>query len=313
MRSVWCLLSILLLGVPCAADEWFAAECDSVLPSSLAKEFPDSRSYDEAVRNAAPESPLYLPHPFPESDQQVVGNFRWWYEKTWSSTSPDKLPEEERALTAGLRNKTLSFVVKRVANWTPQRCERVRPRSFFYLVQVLDRSGAEIARFSENRYGLPKSYITVEPENRAALAPRLEASLPDLGQFESVLEKELDTELRDPQLVFSQGNALQCRDLLPCVAIRGKDAFYVYSTSRFFQNRILRFSSESERMTLEERSSLTSSIMLGEGGRDELLEKQARLNRFVSLSDVWVLGEEVNVPSLGELAPDRSPGIGEIP
>ena len=290
MRLFLATIFVLLAAAPSRAGEWFAAECTQFYRHGLDRGFQNATSFEKAIAEAAPGSTLFVPRPFPTSDEAIVEDLRWWYERTWADTSERDLPDNERLLHKVLSSRQERYEIHRVANWTPQRCNEIRRRDYFFLVRVFDASGLEIARFPINRYGLVTGYSAVAEDMDPEHLARWRASMPSLQEVQTRLNRDAGAVGTDPQYVWALGPRAQCRREVPCIALRSSEAVFLYSPQA--GGTLLRFSSQSRRVDAGERDRLFRAKP------QELSPQEAGLvEELISLSDEWVQVETVPLGS----------------
>lgn len=214
------LLTVLFLSLAVSpASAWDLAPCGAEHQQSRA-------AFAKALRQAKPGSPIYVPHPFPQKDQEVVDNFLSYHRTAFEDTPFDALSPEEQRFFSALADDRLHFEVLRVANWTRLRCRPDRDRAFYFLIRMFDgEGGPEITRVAVSsdgilsslahrpmKAGLEQYPLPVPQLDLAASLARAIARSPRLG---------------DGQLVATDGT-LRCPPLRPCVALRdGQRAYLV--------------------------------------------------------------------------------------
>lgn len=206
------LLFLLLLLTP-PALAW--------TPSSCPEEYADSwAKYEAEVRKAEPGSLLYLPHPFPQTQREILADLKHSYLRSWADTPWEKLPEEDRPFARGLRRESLEFEVIKVVDWGLSSCVPDMPRRFTWLVRVFDEGETEIARFSLNESGFIRLYAMRDPgdnpERHAFSATRLQAEI----------KRRYGLVPRDGQFLSTWG-AVRCAEQDPCFVFHADDKTYL--------------------------------------------------------------------------------------
>lgn len=104
--------TVFLWAVSAAALPWAPSEC----AKPYAKNW---TAFAQAMREAEPRSPLYVPKPFPRTAAEVIEDFRCGYLRQRQKGS---IPEKERAFYQAVKAGGAEARVERVENWTPHRC-----------------------------------------------------------------------------------------------------------------------------------------------------------------------------------------------
>lgn len=210
-QRVLCLALVALLALPALA--WTPSSCPEEYAFSWAK-------YEAQVRKAEPGSTLYIPHPFPTTEDEIVANLKHAYLRSWSDTLWANLPEEDKPLFLALERGTLDFEVAKVIDWGLSSCIPEMPRRFTWLVRVFDENKTEISRFSLNESGFIGRYVMLgpndDPERHAYSMTKLHADI----------ERKYGLVPRDGQLLSTWGT-LRCAKHDPCFAFRANDKTYV--------------------------------------------------------------------------------------
>jgi hypothetical protein len=217
MRRILGLTLTLLVAVAVRtmADPWNPAggECRP-------EDQPKYDQFEQAVRTASPGSTVYVPKPYPTTDSQVIQDFLYQYKSLHrEAADPGKLPKGELALLNGILDSTVTFTVRKAANWTPGRCGKEQRSDFLYLIQIFDAaSGAEISRVTLRASGLWSA-----KSNSSSGAPLV--PLPDLAVAMQQVAATYGIQGDSPQYVVSLGS-IYCPWSAPCLAFRqGSDAY----------------------------------------------------------------------------------------
>jgi hypothetical protein len=133
----WIVIAgLLLCQGKLTASPWSLMTCN---PSGA----PQWQAFEQEVRAA-----LYVPNPYPATDQQVIADFLAEYRSLHRETKDLKsLPTHEDRVLAGVKTDRTSYKVMRIENWTQLRCGKRHKQDFYYLIQIFEgASGVEITR-----------------------------------------------------------------------------------------------------------------------------------------------------------------------
>lgn len=97
------------------AQPWIPTECQPRHDKAWSP-------FREAMRKAGPESPVYAPKPFPQSDAEIVEDFRYGFQRMWRGTLEAEIPPDQLRIYRGIEEDRLRYRILRVNNWTPIRC-----------------------------------------------------------------------------------------------------------------------------------------------------------------------------------------------
>lgn len=219
-KHLWITLLLLVSAASLQAQGWSLGNCDPGRAATWA-------NFAAELRAAKPGSPIYVPHPFPEGEAQVVENFLYQQREVWGDLREDKLPSEELRFAQLTRSGQARYEMLQVANWTPLACGPKRKREAYFLLRVFDRrTGIEVSRAAINDDGLLSSLMHLPVGEVAATNPRRFSSLAEArGQAASVHGLKAE----QAQYVTSFGT-LKCPVLAPCVAFRSGPDAYVLET-----------------------------------------------------------------------------------
>ncbi len=181
------------------------------------------RNHEAAVRRSRPGSPLYVPHPFPRTDAEIVANFKHaYFERLYEGTPWEKLPAKERPMYQALKEGRLRIEIVRVENWTLHRCTSVNPTPYFNLLRFFDERGRELGRSSQSFDGHMVLYHSLSKP----LPP-----LPSLGRIAAFLQERFGRTLQPEQAQYVSLDGLpNCKDHrpdVPCVAFKAANKLYV--------------------------------------------------------------------------------------
>lgn len=177
--------------------------------------------YREAVRKAVPGSPLYSPHPYPQTDQDVVENFRYaYFNRLFRGNSLEQLPASEIPIYKSLNANALRAEVLKIENWDLNRCTGNHPHPYYRLLRFFDpETGGEVARSEQFDSGLMASYRHVSAT---------EEPLPALGTLSALLRTRFGRTIpvEQPQYVMVAGLP-SCGENHPCVAFKSQGQIYL--------------------------------------------------------------------------------------
>lgn len=173
---------------------------------------PAWRAYEQAVRKAAPGTPKYVPHPYPQSPQQVFENFRHAL-LTRLVQDPDHPEPMHRKTVEALRSGAFRYEVGRVENWDPTRCGDDHPAPFYHVVRLFDGGGHELSRTALHENGLFAIFSPLDGR---------QGPLDDLTKIAATVRQRFGIETRPSrvQYVSLSGLPVPCRPTMPCVAFQ---------------------------------------------------------------------------------------------
>lgn len=236
MKGPLCAAAMALLAGAPAQAAWTPVDCadragevqslhNSIFKGRDVAEM--RRKYRAEVMAAKPRTPLYAPHPYPKTRQEVVQDFKYaYFNRLFEGLSVEQLPPRERPIYSALQQDRLRFDLLRVENWEMSRCLGESPVPFYHLLRLIDSTtGREVARSKLYDTGHLAIYKHVSEEAQSALP-----SLADLsGMLRSRLGVNMPVEA--PQYVMSSGLP-HCWDDLPCIAFRSKGKLYVLDAGK---------------------------------------------------------------------------------
>jgi hypothetical protein len=213
---------------PLAASSWDLVSCD---PSGE----PRWRDFENAVRKAKPSSTLYVPKPYPTTDQDVVADYLFQFMALHQKAQdPKNLPPHEDQALRAIRSGKVSYQVMRIENWTGMRCGWNHKRDFYHLVRAFEGGGGiEITRALIADSGhlvtwmnLPASVPgPVEPSARVLTAATAAAER---------INREFGIEGVDPEYVTTYGT-IDCDFVFPCLAFHEHGLSYVVYRHELFE------------------------------------------------------------------------------
>jgi len=206
-----------------AEGRWFLDSCP---PASAAK----AHETRHEIVHAAPGSSVFVPHPFPQGEFQVIEDLKYQFLDGWSQHARTDIPGGVRRTVEALEEGTARFEVLEVTEWRPSRCGFVYGQSDFrYLVRVRSSStGEELARVSLNDSGLLSTFITAEANSSGGELPAIE-SIDGLREKSAAAAQGTDF-----QYVAIAGMSMACGELLPCIAFRRSGRALVAKNEHLF-------------------------------------------------------------------------------
>lgn len=213
-----------------AGAPWSLASCDS-------SGEPRWQAFERDLRRAKPGSTLYVPKPYPTSDQDVIADYLYQFNRLQHEGKDPAMmavPYEERVFRE-IKAEKVSYRVMRFENWTPMRCGVHHRQEFYYLVQAFEVAGGlEITRAVLDNSGTLATWVNmpasaagpaVEPSARHLLAPT--AAMEQIN-------RELGIQGVDPQYVTTYGT-VDCLFAFPCLAFRQNGLSYVIYQHGLFE------------------------------------------------------------------------------
>lgn len=168
---------------------------------------------ERRIRDAAPGTNLWVPHPFSTQEAEIVDNVIARHSAAFSDLPESDLPAEDARLFELARIGKLRTELVRVADWTPVRCEKSERRDAYWLVRFFDSSfSREITRVLARDSGLISRVRHATAEYAFPSLPKLQIP----GEFSSQLA---DASVASAQYVTTWGPD-QCDAMTPCVAWR---------------------------------------------------------------------------------------------
>ena len=263
-----CLVAACLLGTSVGAEQ--VPTCKQTFRNGW-DGFSNQGEFIAAVRIADPGSNLYVPKPFPKTDAQVLENFRYFYGQIWKDEG--SVPDDEIQLYQEYRDHTLHLTIDRVSNWSPHRCNALRPRDFFFVVRAFSASGSELARFAFHPSGMLSRYVTIPA---TASKEQLEnGRFPSTEELSQVARQRLGFHLDGMQRVHLFAQGVNCDVLAPCVVGTNGGERYLIQTAGGLA--FYRLDAETEHIPLQEgRGALHSLAPDGDAA-------------MVTVGDEWVV------------------------
>lgn len=218
-----------------AGNAWTLTPCAQVGPEA---EF--RAKYAEEVRQAKPDTPLYTPHPYPETDAELFEDFLTYHTAAHADTPFTGMKPEDRTFFKAVAEERVQYDVIKVENWTPTRCRGGKIRSPYSVLRIYDtESGGELTRVVLDDVGHVVMLQHEQEDWKIDPVMSLEAA----GE---ALATTIGTNVSDLQYVATWG-MVSCSELHPCVAAReGDSAILLYTLS----GDIYRVDSSSPRLSL---------------------------------------------------------------
>jgi hypothetical protein len=139
----------LLTGTVADARGWSLEDCDETGPAAEKR-----AEYAAAVKAAAPDTPLYAPHPFPRTDAEVFANFVAFHTSAFADTPLAAMSSHDQRLFTALQEQRIRYEVVDVENWSPLRCAVPKSRQAWLVLRLFDAAdGTELARASVDDTG----------------------------------------------------------------------------------------------------------------------------------------------------------------
>ncbi|HEX9944269.1 MAG TPA: hypothetical protein VGG03_19840 [Thermoanaerobaculia bacterium] len=176
--------------------------------------------YLAEVRAARPGSPVYAPHPFPKSDAEIVGDFKYaYFDRLFEGMLWEKLPAKEQPVFRALKENRLRIEIVRIENWDLSRCGRT-PVPYYNLLRFFDPvSGKEVARSAQDFTGLMGIYHN--------LSERVPA-LPALPDVDALVRSRFGRTLAAEQAQYvTVGGLPYCSVTMPCIAFKSAGKLYL--------------------------------------------------------------------------------------
>jgi hypothetical protein len=227
------VLGSLLLAVtaacvarPLAASSWDLVSCD---PSGE----PRWRDFENAVRMAKPGSTLYVPKPYPTTDQDVVADYLFQFTALHQKAQdPKNLPPHEDQTLRAIRSGKVSYQVMRVENWTGMRCGWQHKRDFYHLVRAFG-SGIEITRALIADSGHLVTWMNLPASVPGPVEPSARVLTAATAAAEQI-NREFGIEGVDPEYVTTYGT-IDCDFVFPCLAFHEHGLSYVVYRHEIFE------------------------------------------------------------------------------
>ncbi|MCZ7649993.1 MAG: hypothetical protein M5U13_02035 [Thermoanaerobaculia bacterium] len=220
-----------LPSVAAEGGRWFLDSCP---PGSAAGA---ARQKAEMLA-AKPDSDIYVPHPFPQTEAEVIGNFEYQFLDLWAQHPRRDVPDDVWRVVRALTRGEVRFEIIEVTDWTEGRCRNGASQvDFYHVVRVLSaRTGEELARIALQENGLLSNFITpaADPRERRPLA--VIPSIADLRARSAAAAGATDF-----QYVAIDSPSVRSGMLGPAIAFRKEGrAFFAMRDGRLFEIDIQR-------------------------------------------------------------------------
>lgn len=241
MRSIQTLLTVMLaaLALPVAADNWHLA------PPCPADNQARHAEFERQVRAAEPDSPMYIPHPFPKNDAQVFEDLIYGLRRGVGSP----VPKPDQPFFNAVDHDRATYRVRRVATWTPLYCGRREKREFVYVVQVFE-DDREISRGTV----APSGHFGMLMHWASSLFPENPPPIPaDPAALVRSRVEDLPRNAHQFQYVTVWGS-IRCDELIPCVAFRaGAEVYLWWREPATDREGLFRIAEDKGRQSMEQR------------------------------------------------------------
>ncbi len=216
MKRFTIFLFVLLFCTAATAQSkpWSLEPCATTGPAASAR-----AKYAAAVRAAAPDTPLYTPHPFPTTPQEVFEDFVVYHMNAFRDTPNTEIPPEQLRLLTALETNQVRYEVVKVEDWTPLRCGSRKARETWSVLRIFDTStGDELVRATVDNVG-HVGKLRLRPVD-GSLAPMMDLSTATASV------RAVAPGARDAEYVTTWGLP-GCDEVTPCVAMRNGPRVYL--------------------------------------------------------------------------------------
>lgn len=168
----------------------------------------------------------YIPFPFPQTDEQVLADFRFQFTQTISTTYRGlKLSPDDQALVDLFAHQSFTYTISRVEDWggyDSGRCWRNTLSRFTFLILFHDKQTGKEVEAAVSETGLQYGSQIAQPSPLPNIAALIQAVRIEYG-----IEGAYDAQL----VAINTYNTLPveyCDWMTPCVAIKaGNSKVYV--------------------------------------------------------------------------------------
>ncbi|HVT61561.1 MAG TPA: hypothetical protein VHR45_24585 [Thermoanaerobaculia bacterium] len=222
-----------LLFLVCArleAKPWSLVSCDPAGEAGW-------RDFEHAMRTAKPGSTVYVPFPFPQTDDQVVRDYLDQHRSLVKGMAPGNMQPNEPRVMAALSAGKVTFQVMRIENWTVSRCRKEQKRDFYNLVRVFEpgAGGIELTRAVVNESGLLVTWNNLPASVPGPVASQSRTLRPEAAVI-TELNSVLGLNAVDPQYVVTYGSPpLACVFTHPCLAFHHAELSYILFDDQIFE------------------------------------------------------------------------------
>lgn len=182
---------------------------------------------------AKPDSDIYVPHPFPRTEAEVIANLEYQFLESWMQHPRSEIPGGVWRVVRALTEGEARFEIVPVTDWTPTRCRHgARQVDFYNVVRVLSaRTGEELARIALQENGLLSGFVTpaADPKERRPLA-----AIPSIADLRA--RSAVAAGATDFQYVAIGSPSLHSDELAPAIVFRKEGrAFLAVRDGRVFE------------------------------------------------------------------------------
>jgi len=214
---------------PLYAQPWRPGPCSPSATKGWA-------AFEAAVRSAQPNSVIYAPVPYPQTQGDILRDYQYAYARFRQGMRESDLPVNERAFYERFMAGKLNARIETVQNWTPTRCGPEGRHDFYFLLVLTDMdSGVELGRLALRQTGL-FSQFSPEPLQATATAARHRFARPvaSLAGLKQRIQARYGFAPQNMQFVDVYGTT-HCRPLVPCTAFENGPNNYLLSVDDVFE------------------------------------------------------------------------------
>jgi len=264
---------VLLVCAPVAAEPWSLEHCDPAGETGW-------QAFEHEMRVAKPGSQVYVPVPFPTTQDQVVQDYLYQYWPVVKGLNPKNLNPNEPRVMSDLAGGKVRYEVLRIENWTITRCRREQKRDFYNLVRVFEPNGTEVTRAVINDSGLMTTWNNLPASVPGPVASQ-SRTLPPAEVAMAQLNSALGLDGVDPEYVATAGT-IDCLPTHPCLAFHVGELSYLA-----FGEEVFEVSAGGPRLTLGKE--------VGSPAADATLKRLRAGERLISLGGArFTIGRRVD-------------------
>ncbi|MCZ7649995.1 MAG: hypothetical protein M5U13_02045 [Thermoanaerobaculia bacterium] len=215
-----------LPSVAAEGGRWFLDSCPPGSAEGAARQKAEMLA-------AKPDSDVYVPHPFPRTEAEVIANLEYQFLESWMQHPRSEIPGGVWRVVRALTEGEARFEIVPVTDWTPTRCRHgARQVDFYNVVRVLSaRTGEELARIALQENGLLSGFVTpaADPKERRPLA-----AIPSIADLRA--RSAVAAGATDFQYVAIGSPSLHSDELAPAIVFRKEGrAFLAVRDGRVFE------------------------------------------------------------------------------